>query len=270
MNTNSNSTSSRRGLIIFLSILVPALFFLAWSQASLNLSFIRPSNAGELSALLALSAFIFIAFVIFALILARILLKLYVERKQQQLGARFKTRMVVAFLALSLLPVCFLFFFAYGLLNHSIERWFGTPFDVVRKDATEIVRQLERQEEQQSLHDAEHLSTTPELVGALSRNDWTGARLAFGREASELGLDSALLFQSNGHLLGRTGRSTLRAADMLSLLPALHTRNTPLTAVAVPLHLDGANLMLAARPVVGAGGERLGTVVSVRQQAVNI
>lgn len=80
---NDKSTpASRRGLIIFLSILVPALFFLAWSQASLNLSFIRPSSAGELTALVALSAFIFVAFVIFAFILVRILLKLYVERRQ--------------------------------------------------------------------------------------------------------------------------------------------------------------------------------------------
>src|SRR5438552_14325283 len=163
MSAKERPTSSRRGLIIFLSILVPALFFLAWSQASLNLSFIRPSNATELSALLALSAFIFVAFVIFALILARILLKLYVERRQQQLGARFKTRMVVAFLSLSLLPVCFLFFFSYGLLNHSIDRWFGTPFDVVRQDATEIVRQLELQQGREALHDAAHLASDPEL-----------------------------------------------------------------------------------------------------------
>jgi len=107
-----NPNDRRKIALIFLLVLVPALFFLGWSQASLNLSFLHPSNPGETLLLLALSAVIFLAFVIFALILLRILLKLYVERRQQLLGARFKTTMVVAFLGLSLVPVCFLFAFA--------------------------------------------------------------------------------------------------------------------------------------------------------------
>ena len=94
------SNDRRKIALIFLLVLVPALFFLGWSQASLNLSFLHPSNPEETLLLLALSAVIFLAFVIFALILLRILLKLYVVRRQQRLGARFKTKMVVAFLGL--------------------------------------------------------------------------------------------------------------------------------------------------------------------------
>src|SRR5713226_9604697 len=126
-------------LIYLLAVVVVALFFLAWSQAALDLNFIRPSSPAETIFLLALSAVIFLAFVIFALILLRVLLKLYVERRQARLGSRFKTKMVVAFLGLSLVPVCFLFIFAHGLLNRSIDLWFGIPFDVVRKDALQIV-----------------------------------------------------------------------------------------------------------------------------------
>ncbi len=90
----------RKAILVTLLVLVPVLFLLGWSQASLNLSFIRPSNPEQTILLLALSTFIFLAFVIFALILTRLLLKAYVERRQQKLGARFKTKMLVAFLAL--------------------------------------------------------------------------------------------------------------------------------------------------------------------------
>src|SRR2546423_11445103 len=114
---NQTPPRSRRTFLIVLLILVSTLLFLAWSQASLNLSFIHPSTAQQTIFLLVLSAIIFLAFVIFTLILGRILLKLYFEGKQAQLGSRFKTKMVVAFLALSLVPVCFLFAFSYGLLN---------------------------------------------------------------------------------------------------------------------------------------------------------
>src|SRR5437667_10866245 len=132
-----NPRTPRRGLVIFLLIIVPTLLFLAWSQASLKLDFLQPSNAQQTIVLLALSILIFVAFVIFALILARNMLKLYVERKQQLLGSTFKTRMVAAFLGLSILPVCFLIAFAYGLLNRTMATRFWSARDVVRRDGGE-------------------------------------------------------------------------------------------------------------------------------------
>src|SRR5690348_8635391 len=127
----NNPHPPRRAFLIFLLIVVPFLLFIGWSQASLNLSFIRPKSAPQTILLAVVSAIIFLAFLIFALILLRILLKLYVERRSHKLGSRFKTKMVVAFLALTLVPACFLFAFSYGLLNRSIDKWFGIPFDVV-------------------------------------------------------------------------------------------------------------------------------------------
>ena len=53
-----NPNDRRKLALIFLLVLVTALFFLGWSQASLNLSFLRPSNPEETLLLLALSAFI--------------------------------------------------------------------------------------------------------------------------------------------------------------------------------------------------------------------
>ena len=79
----------RRVFLTFLLILVPILFLLGWIPASLHLPFIRPITSEETLLLLALSAIIFLAFVIFALILSRILLKLYSERQQEKLGSRF-------------------------------------------------------------------------------------------------------------------------------------------------------------------------------------
>src|SRR5579884_3646054 len=83
MTPNDNPQSPRRAFLIFLLIVVPILLFIGWSEASLNLSFIHPKSAGQTILLVVVSTLIFLAFVIFALILARNLLKLYVEAKQQ-------------------------------------------------------------------------------------------------------------------------------------------------------------------------------------------
>src|SRR5271157_386488 len=180
--------------LIFLLVLVTALFLLGWSQASLNLSFLHPSNPGETLLLLALSAVIFLAFVIFALILLRILLKLYVERRQQRLGARFKTTMVVAFLVLSLVPVCFLFIFAYGLLNRTIDRWFSIPLDLIRADSGEIVRQLQSHTQSRSLQIAQHLAGSGVLLHAVAASDEDGVLGVLEREVGDPNIESAMCF----------------------------------------------------------------------------
>jgi two-component system nitrogen regulation sensor histidine kinase NtrY len=172
-------------LLIFLLILVPVLFLIGWSQASLNLSFIHPRSATGTFLLASVSAFVFVLFVVFALILMRILLKLDAERRQNQFGSRFKTKMAVAFLGLSLVPVCFLFLFSYGLINRSIDKWFGIPFDSVRRDATAIAQQLSLQSQQAALDNAQHLATLARLQERLAAKD-TAPGPRSGRHAARI------------------------------------------------------------------------------------
>src|SRR5712692_8189459 len=198
---------TRTPFLIYLLAVVVALFFLGWSQASLSLNFIRPSSPAETIFLLVLSAVIFLAFVIFALILLRVLLKLYVERRQARLGSRFKIKMVAAFLGLSLVPVCFLFAFAYGLLNRSIDKWFGTPFDVVRKDAVQIAQQLESDARESAVRGASQLSEDKGLARDMARRDIPSIESRLARQVSDLDLASAACFDARGRLLARAGVS---------------------------------------------------------------
>jgi PAS domain S-box-containing protein len=252
----------RKTYLVVLLILVPVLFFLGWSQASLNLSFIRPASAQQTILLLALSAFIFISFVIFALILTRILLKLYVERSQQKLGARFKTKMVAAFLGLSLVPVCFLFIFAYGLLNRSIDKWFGIPFDIVRKDADEIFREVESQAQQQAIHSTGHLAASADLRAALAQRNAEALGQVLDRHVHELALGSAMFFDVQGRLLAGAGHAWPGSKEVLRLFPAAIAGVLPAEGAPARWRSENTDLFLAACPVVGPGGKRLGTVVS--------
>jgi two-component system, NtrC family, nitrogen regulation sensor histidine kinase NtrY len=259
----------RKVYLIILLVLVPTLLLMGWSQASLNLSFLRPSSAQETILLLALSTFIFLAFVIFALILARILLKLYVERRQHQLGSRFKTKMVMAFLALSLVPVGFLFVFAYGLLNRTMDKWFGIPFDTVRKDASRIVEQLELQAEQRTLHDTIHLAASEELARLIRRGDSAAVGRFLGRQVRELDLAAALCFDPNGQLLARAGSLSLDTATVTQKFPSLQAHAAPEESSPVRLKVGDSSLLLGARPIA-ANGKRLGSVVAATQLPVNI
>jgi len=264
----ANSHRRRKRLLVLLLFLVPVLFFLGWSQAALNLSFIRPSSAQQTILLLVLSAVIFLAFVIFALILLRILLKLYVERRQQQLGSKFKTKMVVAFLSISLVPVCVLFIFAYGLVNRSIDKWFGIPFDIVRKDASEIVRQLELQAEGRALRVAGHLATSEDLVQAIERHDKAAAESRLAREVSDLGFEFALCLDREGRLLARAGEEWTGASEITRSFPDM--RSIPAEGTSRRQRSQAYELFLAARAVEGPGKKPLGTIICATRLPLNI
>ena len=259
-----------RRLLTFLLVLVSILFILAWSQSSLSLPFIHPRSSQQTILLIFLSAIIFVAFVIFALILLRILLKLYVERRQEQLGSRFKTKMVVAFLALSLVPVGFLFAFAYGLLNRSIDRWFAIPFETVRRDAGQIVRQLETTAEQRALRAATDLSSRNELLQAMVRHDLTGLDSFLWQRVVDLNLVSATCFDAHGNVLARAGEKWPDPSDIARRIPQIQQSMAPPHGDLTRWNTPSAELFLAAMPVMGDDGKRLGTVATVVPLSVTI
>jgi PAS domain S-box-containing protein len=237
---------------------------LGWSQASLNLGFIRPNNSEETILLLVLSTVIFLAFVIFALILLRILLKLYFERQQQQLGSRFKTKMVVAFLGLSLVPVIFLFIFAYGLLNRTIDKWFSVPLDLIRQDSEELVRQLELQARQRADHISSYLAQSEDMIQAM-KNHQTPlvARMVTQEVAADPGTLAAMCFDSSGQLLAQAGDPWPDPSVIARYFPQIFGGKLP------PNGLDGRwsageyELFISIDPILDNSGARLGTVAGI-------
>src|SRR5262249_33300887 len=59
--------------------------------------------------------------------------------RKEQLGARFKTKMVVGAMALSLLPVVFMFFVSYSLLNRTLGRWFPRPLEIASEQTQALM-----------------------------------------------------------------------------------------------------------------------------------
>ena len=260
----SDPAQRRRILLIVLLVLVPALFFLAWSQASLNLSFIRPSNSEQTILLLVLSTVIFLAFLIFALILLRILLKLYVERQQQQLGSRFKTKMVVAFLGVSLVPVCFLFAFAYGLLNRTIDRWFSAPLDLIRQDSEELVRQLEMATQQRADHISSDLAQSDELIQATDHRNFALVTQLLARElAPDPGNAAALCFDPSGKVLAQAGAPWSGVAALSRHFPQILSGTVPAHGLTGHWASGDFRVFISLTPMLNAAGAPLGTVAGV-------
>ena len=122
-----------------LTLLLAAVF----TFGSLDVPF-EPKNWREAMALYALSSLITAALLVFLMILTRTVLRLWAERSKEQLGARFKTKMVVGAMALSLLPVLFMFFVSYSLLNRTLGRWFPRPLEIASEQTQNLLNDLGR------------------------------------------------------------------------------------------------------------------------------
>jgi two-component system, NtrC family, nitrogen regulation sensor histidine kinase NtrY len=177
--------------------------------------------------------------------------------------------MVVAFLGLSLLPVGFLFVFSYGLLNRTIDKWFGIPFDTVRRDASKIVEELQRQSEQRTVHDAIHLAEDDELQRALRSTNPQAVGRILARHASDLDLVAVLCFDAQGKLVARAGEPQPDTAKIREELPKLVSEKLGGNPPVERLRMYDQSLIVSAQPVRVAG-ETLGSVVAVTRVPLNI
>src|SRR5437588_5462075 len=95
-------------------------------------------------AFFAVSSFITAAFIVFGLILMRTALRLWAESSREQFGARFKTKMVVGAMAISLLPIIFMFIVSYSLINRSLLLWFPKPLENASEETQKLLNDLGR------------------------------------------------------------------------------------------------------------------------------
>jgi two-component system, NtrC family, nitrogen regulation sensor histidine kinase NtrY len=77
----------------------------------------------------------------------RNLVKLLYDRRRKVMGARLRTRLVVAFVALSLLPTIILFFFSINFISNSIEFWFTVPVEQALEKSLLVGQEFYRENE---------------------------------------------------------------------------------------------------------------------------
>src|SRR5579871_2819300 len=128
---------------IGLCLLLAAVF----TFGSLDVPF-EPKNWRDVLTLYAVSSLITAALLVFGLVLIRTMVRVGMERRRDQLGARFKTKMLLGAMAISLLPVLFMFFVSYSLLNRTLARWFPRPLEIAAEQSSGLIQEMGHSEYQ--------------------------------------------------------------------------------------------------------------------------
>jgi two-component system, NtrC family, nitrogen regulation sensor histidine kinase NtrY len=190
------------------------LALLVFVQAAFNLNPVIGTSplANQIVLLYTLSTFIFIVLLVFGFVLLRTLVKVWIERKQQKPGAKFKTSLLVSMISLTLVPATLLFLFAFGLVNRSIDKWFSAPVDEIVLATDQMSREWTTEREAFARSIMTHFAQDPEQD--------------LGKIRADFQLKAVLLMDANGSVL-RSASDPETPVDGLvhSIVPALGDRH---------------------------------------------
>ena len=97
-------------------------------------------------------------------VILRGIVKLVLERQRGIIGSRFRTKLVVTYVATSLLPVLILFVFATDLLRTSIDRWFNTPVRKILQNGESIAQMAQDQSASMAAGAAREIADDPSVI----------------------------------------------------------------------------------------------------------
>ncbi len=146
----------------------------------------NPDTNQQLLLFAFLAVLIFVLFLALTFVLVRNVLKLFAERRLGVLGSKFRTRLLIASLLLSFLPVIGMFFFAYVLMNRSIDKWFPTPVEEVRRDTATMTSLLSGYVAQNATSEATSIAALPTIQQAFREGDFGAVAEEFRRHQSTL------------------------------------------------------------------------------------
>ncbi len=135
--------------------------------ASLNafrLNFLYPHSVAAIFLFTTLTVIVFLLFLLMVVLLSRNILRIYADRRSRLLGSRLRSRLLVGALLLSFAPAAFMFFFSFGLMNRSIDRWFSQPVSELREDSTRIALELSHYVTQNARAEAESLARSEAIA----------------------------------------------------------------------------------------------------------
>ena len=108
--------------------------------------------------ILALINFNLLLIIICLFLVFRNIFKLWMERRGAIPGAKLRSKLVLAFVALSLVPTLLLFLVSAGLITSSIENWFNSEIEEALEESLEVAQTYYKNSASNALYYAEQIA----------------------------------------------------------------------------------------------------------------
>ncbi len=153
--TQESFRRKREGVIIIAIIIIVALLTFIESRVIKFGTDIPVSNTVLMFILININLLLLILMIF---LVFRNLFKLIYDRKKKAMGAKLRTKLVIAFGTLTLLPTIILFFFSISFITTSIEFWFNVPVENALENSLDVGRSFYSQIEENNKFYLERIS----------------------------------------------------------------------------------------------------------------
>ncbi len=188
----------REGLVI----LVTSLMVLAFAYFEVQLPDVSPEySLGNNIIFFLLININIILLILLVFLVVRNLVKLIFERKRRILGSRLRVRLVLAFVALSLVPTLLLFVIAGGFVTRSFERWFDVQVENALQGSLEIGQTYYQNSANNALFYARQLSQRISQEGLFDGQRWGELKEFVQNKQREYNLGTVELFAPDRRVL---------------------------------------------------------------------
>lgn len=129
----------REGIIILVILFVVALLTFIETRTIRFGADIPVSNTILMFILININLLLLILLIF---LVFRNLVKLLYDRRRKVMGAKLRTRLVVAFIVLTIIPTVVLFFFSINFITTSLEFWFNVPIEQALENSLRVGSRL--------------------------------------------------------------------------------------------------------------------------------
>ena len=127
----------REAVIIVLAIIL--IIFLTKAEISLTQLSVG-AKLGSNIAIFAVINVVILLVILLVYLVSRNVVKLFVESRSNPFAKRLRTKLVLSFVGLSLVPTMLLFFAAAGFINNTVHNWFNTQVETSLSESLEVAQ----------------------------------------------------------------------------------------------------------------------------------
>jgi two-component system nitrogen regulation sensor histidine kinase NtrY len=127
----------REGVIIFLALVL--IIFLTRAEIRLT-QLSADAPMGSNIAIFGVINIVILLVILLVYLVSRNVVKLFMESRSNPLATRLRTKLVLSFVGLSLVPTLLLFFAAAGFINNTVHNWFNTQVETSLSESLEVAQ----------------------------------------------------------------------------------------------------------------------------------
>jgi two-component system nitrogen regulation sensor histidine kinase NtrY len=205
-----------------------------------------------------------IVLLLLILLLFRNLVKLWLERRQNVIGARFRAKLVLAFLLLSVAPAGLIFVIASNFINKSIEGWFKPQVERPLDQALAVAQTYYTNLERTALRHGQHIARVLERDGLLAEDRRDALAIFLVEQQDLLSISTITVVNAAGREVAHAKDPILGDLPTRDLNEAQVRRGLAGHEVTTVRELPSGDLIEAVTPVWSArpgGRQAVGAVV---------